>query len=164
MVQMGLESSGSIHYASSPDFVKAAMNNEYGEYSVQCMSDCFDEMLKNFSNFKNKFRGDPQLDVFLNDPVPMYIPKSYSKSRSAYSVLADFQKAQLICAVLKNVLSNKFWKDNATAQKVLRRTLCEKVEYSDIQRDRIISLLNFVDKENCPFLSSRVIAQYAGLL
>ncbi|GME70024.1 unnamed protein product [Ambrosiozyma monospora] len=33
MVQMGLESSGSIHYASSPDFVKAAMNNEYGEYS-----------------------------------------------------------------------------------------------------------------------------------
>ncbi|GME80582.1 unnamed protein product [Ambrosiozyma monospora] len=169
MVQMGLESSSSIDYAKNPDFIIAAMNNRYGEYSTQCLSDCFRKMVENPPYFHNSFSGKPEMGVFRDGLAPYIHIRPINGMNPVFNPVLNpsaqsdqFRRARLICGVLKSMQMNKYWKDNATAEKVLRKTLCEKIKYQVIKPSEFKSLVEEVDKENCPFVSSKVVVDYVN--
>ncbi|GMG39405.1 unnamed protein product [Ambrosiozyma monospora] len=125
------------------EFIKIALRTDYGEYSVQCMSDIFDRLEIQTESLQKLFVSNPSFDVF-NVTVP-----------TLYTF--HLRKAMSICEVIKNLKRNRHWKHNTDAEKILRSTLCKKVEYSKMTQSEFKRILDYRDEEECPYVNSKVL-------
>ncbi|GME68162.1 unnamed protein product [Ambrosiozyma monospora] len=160
MIKTALLCSKNAPIEELPNFLLFALSHDYGGYSSQCLSNCFDLLVLNYDSIaKNNFamfQGDPKLRLFVR----------LGRNDQYYF---EWKKCCFILGALDRLQTSIDWNENDgclskfKADLLLRRTLCKRINYRQFSEREMKILLKYKDSEGRPFIDSEVIIKYFSL-